>query len=113
MDEKLKSYLESFKKYTVEMILNLKNDDIDNFEVALEKRTQIVEEMSNFNFDKIEFKKICTELDIISVNDELSKMVSEQKDVLKDKILELKRSQNATNAYHTNLSMSNVFSKKV
>lgn len=113
MDEKLQRYLESFKKYTMEMILNLKNDDIDNFEVALEKRTQIVEKISDLNFDRIEFKKICRELDIISVNDELSKIASEKKNVLKDKILELKRSQNANNAYHTNLNTSNVFSKKV
>lgn len=113
MDEKLQSYLYCFKECTLEMILNLKNDDIDKFEITLEKRTQVMEKVSNFNFDKVEFKKICEELDIINVNNELSKIASEKRDGLKDKILELKKSQNANNAYYTNLNMSNVFSKKV
>lgn len=113
MDEKLQNYLEDFKKYTIEMILNLQNDDIDNFEVTLKKRTEIVKEISGLSFDKIEFKKKCEELDIININNELSKITNEKRYELKDKILELKKSQNANNAYHSNLNMSNVFSKKV
>lgn len=113
MDKKLQRYLEDLKKYTIEMILNLKNDDIDNFEVALEKRGQIIEEINHLNFDRAEFKKICGELDIMDMNSELSKIVNDMRDKLKEKILELKKSQSANNAYHLNFGNNNIFSKKV
>jgi hypothetical protein len=113
MDKKLQSYLEDFKKYTIEMILNLKNDDIDNFEVALEKRGQILEEINHLNFNHAEFKKSCEELDIIDMENEINKIIKDKRDKLKEKILELKKSQNANKAYHLNMDKSNIFSKKV
>lgn len=114
MDEKMQNYLECFKKCTIEMISYLKEDDIDNFEVALGKRTQYLEKISDSSFDNIEFKKKCKELDIVNINNELSKIASEKRDLLKEKILELKKSQSANNAYQSNLTIgSNIFSKKV
>ncbi|ALB44524.1 flagellar protein FliT [Clostridium beijerinckii] len=113
MNEKLQNYLVDFKEFTMEMISKLKSDDIDNFEIALKKRTQIIEEINNLCFEHSEFKKISEELDIVNVNDQLSEIVSEKRDEIKGKIIELKKSQNANNAYHSNFNMGNVFSKKV
>jgi hypothetical protein len=113
MNEKLQICLEYFKKYTIEMIFNLRNDDINNFEVALEKREQIIEKINNLNFDRIEFKEICEEFGVVPINDELSKIVNYKKDEMKEKILRLKKSQNANNIYQSISSGSNIFSKKV
>lgn len=113
MNEKLQDYLECFKEYTIKMILNLKNNDIDNFEMALEKRGQIIEKINDLSFDKIEFKKICKELDIVSINNELSKIVNKEKDELKEKILQMRKSQSANNVYQSIKIQSNIFSKKV
>lgn len=113
MDEKLKSYLEYFKKFTIEAIEGLDEDDLDNFEVALNNRQQIIEKISVLNFNQCEFKEICQQLNIITLDNELSKRVKDEKDELKRKILELKKSQNANNAYNLNINQSNIFSKKV
>ncbi len=113
MNEKLQNYLECFKKYTVEMILNLKNDDIDNFQLALEKRTQIIEKINDLNYESTEFKRICEEINIVSINNELSKILADKRDELKEKMLQLKKSQSANNAYQSILGKSNIFSKKV
>ena len=113
MNEKLIKYLDYFKKYTTEMIFNLKNDDIDNFQMALEKREQIIKKIDELDFDKIEFRKISEELNIVSMNNELSEILIDKRDELKEKIMQLKKSQNASNAYQSILRGSNIFSKKV
>ncbi|NOV83195.1 hypothetical protein DFH91_000685 [Clostridium saccharobutylicum] len=91
MDEELQKYLECLKKYTVQMIFALKNDNIDDFEINLNKRTQTINEIRSFDFEKSEFKKKCEELDIISINNELSKITNEKREEVKVKILELKK----------------------
>lgn len=113
MEKKLQNYLDYFKQYTMEMIFNLKNDDIDNFQLTLEKRTQIIEKINELSFDSNNFKVICEELDIVSINNELSKIVTDKRDELKEKIMKLKRSESANNAYQSILRGSNIFSKKV
>lgn len=113
MDKKLQDYLEFFKECTMEMILSLKNDDMDNFEVVLEKRTQVIDEISQLKFNKTEFRGICEELNLINIDSELNKLIDDEKDKLKEKMLELKKSQSANNAYHSYLNRSNIFSKKV
>jgi len=113
MNEKLKSYLEYFKKCTVEMIEDLENDDLDNFEVVLNNRQQIIDKINDLNFNQNEFKEICEQLDIITLNNKLNKRAKDEKDKLKQKILGLKKSQSANSIYNSNVNQSNVFSKKV
>lgn len=113
MEEKLQNYLDYFKKYTVEMILNLKNDDIDNFQIALEKREHIIKKIDELDFDRIEFRKISEELNIVSMNNELKEILVDKRDDLKEKILQLKKSQSANNAYNSLSRGSSIFSKKV
>lgn len=113
MDEKLKSYLEYFRKYTTEMIEHLKNDNLDNFELALKNRQQIIDKINDLNFNKSKFREICEQLDIVTLDNELNKITKDEKDKLKQKILELKKSQSANSAYHSNINQSNIFSKKV
>lgn len=113
MDKKLKSYLEYFKECTIEMIEDLERDDLDNFEVALNNRQQIIEKINDVNFSQSEFKEICEQLDIITLNNELNKRTKEEKDKLQQKMLRLKKSQSANTVYHSNINKSNIFSKKV
>lgn len=113
MDEKLKSYLEYFKKHTIQMIDELKSDDLNNFEVALNNRQQIIDKINDLNFNQSEFNEICEQLDIITLDSELNKITKDEKDKLKQKILGIKKSQSANTAYYSNINKSNVFSKKV
>ncbi|RII36196.1 flagellar protein FliT [Clostridium chromiireducens] len=113
MNEKLKSYLEDFKKCTIEMIEDLEKDDLDNFEAGLNRRQQIIEKISELNFDKNEFKEICKQLDVETFDNELNKRTKDEKDKLRQKILNLKKSQSANTVYQSNTNKINIFSKKV
>lgn len=113
MNKKLQDHLESFKEYTMEMISSLKNDDMNNFEVVLQRRTQTIDEISKLDFSGTEFRGICEELNLINIDSELNKLIDDEKNKLKEKMLEIKKSQSANNAYHSYLSNSNIFSKKV
>lgn len=113
MDEKLKSYLEDFKKCTIEAIEDLEKDDLGNFEIDLNNRQQIIEKINDINFNKNEFREICKQLDIITLDNELNKRTKEEKDKLKQKMLTLKKSQSANTIYHSNMNKGNIFSKKV
>lgn len=113
MNEKLRTYLEEFKKFTIEMIVNLKNDDVDKFEAALEKREQVIGKIGGLKFESVEFRNVCEELDIVNLDKELGKEINNEKNNLKEKILELKKSQSVSNAYYSNFSKINIFSKKV
>lgn len=113
MDEKLKSYLEDFKKCTIEAIEDLEKDDLDDFEVALNNRQQIIEKINDLNFNQNEFKEIYKQLDIMTLDNELIKRTKEEKDKLQQKMLRLKKSHSANAVYHSNMNKGNIFSKKV
>lgn len=113
MNENLQGNLDFFKKYTIQMISYLKEDDMDNFEIALAKRTEVMEKINDLEFNKSEFKEICEELKIINLNNELNETINQERALIKEKILELKKTQSINNVYHSKLGMSSVFSKKV
>lgn len=113
MNEKLKIYLEYFKKYSIEMVEDLDKDDLEDFERALNNRQQIIDRINEQHFNRDDFKDICEQLDIIKLNNELNKRIQSEKDKIKQEILKLKKSQSTNNAYHSNINESNIFSKKV
>ena len=113
MDKILQGYLEDFKKCTIKMISSLENDEINDVEAGLRNRQEIIEKMNALNIASSEFKKKCEELDIIAIDNKLSQIIKNQRNELKEKITEVRKSQNAVNAYHSNLGKSNIFSKKV
>lgn len=113
MDEKLKEFLEQFKKYTIEMIENLQSDKLDVFEDALKNRQKILDQINELKFNKSEFKALCEELNIIEMNNKLNNMTKEEKDKVKSNIVGLKKSQRANNAYNYTMDKSTIFSKEV
>lgn len=113
MNEKLKSYLNEFRISTIDMIDYIQEDQMDKFETELKKREELIEKMKALDFSKSEFKEICDNLNIVEINDTLNKMTKDERDRVKLKIMELKKSQSANNAYSAGALKSDIFSKKV
>lgn len=113
MNDELKKYLIEFRECTLKMIEYIEKDDLDSLQRLIDERGNIIKKIDNIEFDKSDFNSICMELDLISINDKLTELTAAKRDEVKSEIIELKRSNEASNAYNHGFGRSAIFSKKV
>ena len=113
METELIKALEEYKKYTIELITCLEKEDYDSLEDFLNKRQQILDELSNLSYTKEEFSKVSEELELLVYQKKLNDLMVEKRDKVKQEINRLAQSKNANNMYNKSGYGAKVFSKKI
>lgn len=113
MENELVKALEEYRKYTIELIKCLEKEDYDSLEDFLNKRQQILDELSNSHYTKEEFSKVSEELELLVYHKKLSDLMIDKRDKVKQDINRLVQSKNANNMYNKSGYGAKVFSKKI
>lgn len=113
METELRKALEEYKKYTIELISCLEKEEYDSLEDFLNKRQQILDELSNSNYTKEQFSNVSEELELLVYQKKLNDLMVEKRDKVKQDINRLVQSKNANNVYNKNVYGAKVFSKKI
>lgn len=109
----LEEALTQYKDTTLSLIQFVEKEHYDYIENALNNRQKIIDEVNLMNYTNDQFKEIAIELKLYELEKQLAKIMGEKKDKIKEKMLELKKSQNVNNAYRHGIEKSYIFSKKV
>lgn len=110
----LKQMLVQFKQVTIELIKVLKQDEIYKLDGLLNSRQMVIEDMEKLQYTTDEFTKICNELDIISMEQELSELMLEKKDSTKEELSKIQLTKNANNNYNKSFyANSGTFNKQI
>lgn len=114
MKQDIRSKFEEFKKYTLESINSLKDDDFESLHNLISKRQYILDEIYALNPSQEEYKIIVKELDIKAIDNKLSEIIKEKRKELKYNIDIIEKNKNASNSYSQNaLRKAIIFSKKI
>ncbi|MDP4176918.1 MAG: DUF725 domain-containing protein [Bacillota bacterium] len=113
MDQELKKLLEDFKKYTLECINSLNNEDYDALDNFILKRQEILSQISKIDCSPEECRKIVDELDILSHQKILSDIIISRQKELRDKIDNTEKKKSAANSYNNLARGAVIFSKKL
>lgn len=113
MEIELKSFLENYKKYTVELISYLEKEDYNSLEYFMNKRQLALDKLSNQNYDKKGFCKIFEEAGLLEYEQKLEELLIIKKNKVKSYINTLSKIKNANNMYNKDVEGAVVFSKKI
>lgn len=113
MESKIIEELEEYKKYTIELITCLEKEDYDSLEGFLNKRQQILDEISNLDYTKEEVSKAVKDLGILVHSKKLIRLMAEKKNKVKQEMNKMTQSKNANNMYNKMEQGARIFSKKI
>lgn len=94
----LDKLLEKYKGLSSELLE--KADEIDNIELLISKRAEVIEKINEIQYDRDEFKKLVQELNLIEIEDQIFMTISKEKLKIRkalDNVQKLKRAQEMYN----------------
>ncbi|MGH4121132.1 hypothetical protein [Clostridium sp.] len=110
----LKQMLVQFKQVTVELIKVLKQDEIYKLDELLNSRQTVIENMEKFQCSTEEFRKLCSELDILNAEKELSELMLEKKESTKCELDKIQVTRSANRNYNKSFyANSGTFDKQI
>ena len=110
----LKQMLVQFKRVTIELITVLKQDEIYKLDGLLNSRQMVIEDMEKLTYTTKEFIKVCNELGILNLHQELSELMQEKKESTKGELDKIQITKNANNNYNKSFyANSGTFNKQI
>jgi len=112
--KELTQKLVQFKQITIELIKALEMNEIYKLDTLLDSRQLIIENMEKLQYTTEEFADICTELDILNIQQELSELMQAKKEDTKEKLNKVQVTKNANNNYNKSFyANSGIFNKQI
>lgn len=108
----LRDKLKEFKDITIELIANIEKEDYAKLDELLSNREQIINAIDKIDYTKEEFLKLSKELDILVLQQKLTKLTNEKKANLQHNIENLSTSQTASKSYGKRYAVDSVFFNK-
>lgn len=108
----LKDNLKQYKDITLELISNVEKDNFEILDMLLSNRQNVIDEIEKLNYAKEEFFNLCKELDILVLQQKLTKLMNMKKANLRNDIDALTSSQNANKSYNKKFAVDSVFFNK-
>ncbi len=110
----LKELLLEYKGITEELIKVMGEGSYELWgEELLNKREVILNELKSMHFDKKELAEISKDLELITLEDKVSKLLNAEKNKIKEEIFNLKNNRNAAKTYGVNFKNINFINKEV
>jgi len=108
----LKDNLKQYKDITLELISNVEKDNFEILDMLLSNRQNVIDEIEKLNYTKEEFLNLCKELNILVLQQKLTKLMNMKKANLRNDIDALTNSQNANKSYNKKFAVDSVFFNK-
>ncbi|WP_346895291.1 hypothetical protein [Clostridium sp. UBA7503] len=110
----LRNLLLEYKDTTKEFIEAMEKKEYElHGEELLNKRENLLNELKTMSFDKNKLKEISKEIDLIALEDQAFKLLSDEKNKIKEEIFNLKKNRNAIKTYGVNFKNINFINKEV
>jgi len=110
----LKAHLMEYKEITLALIKALEEDNIDELDLLLENRQDLINHIETYEYDKEVFKDLCINLKIIPLQSKLSTMLNEKKSEVKEEIDKLVELKSVSKSYNKRFSVDSIyFNKKI
>jgi c-di-GMP-binding flagellar brake protein YcgR len=106
---KLEALLLQYNALTLNLIELLENDDFDSLERVFDLRQKVISNIDNIEFDSIDFKNVCKEVDLLPLQQRLTIIINKKKAMLKNEINNLEVTRIANKSYKTEHSIDSLY----
>lgn len=112
MDQQLKEALIEYKDHTIKLIEALEKEDFDSLEPLLSLRQEKIDVMDRMEYSKNEFVDICSDLNIVNIEQKCSNLLLQKRDELKSNINKFTEAKSANRSYRATYSVDSLFFNK-
>lgn len=113
MEENIRKTLTQYRDCTLQIIDILEKDDFESLEELIQKRQQVVDEVTKTTCMKEEMKLIYEELRLQQLQEKLKELMFKKIALAKDQFKEIAKKKTANNVYNrTGYIGANIFSFK-
>lgn len=114
MNIQLKQSLEEFKTITIGLIEIIEKDDFEALEGLLLNRQQKIDEMDKMTYSKEEFTTLCSEYQILRLQERLTTLMNEKRFEVRNEINKLTDMKSANKSYNKRFNVDSIyFNKKI
>lgn len=112
--KELKQKLVQFKQITIELINALRKEEINRLDDLFDSRQNVIESMDKLTYTVEQFTNICRDLDLLNMQQELSELMYEKKESIKEELNKIQLTKNANNNYNKSFyADSGTFNKQI
>ena len=112
MVNKLKHELENYRRITINLLETLEEEKYNDLDVLLTNRQDVINIINDISYTKDEFKKICTEFEIVILQDKLTQEMDKRREEVKIAIKNLSKYKNANKSYNNKFKVDALFINK-
>ncbi len=98
----LKELLLAYKVKTMEIIEFLRKEDYDNVQKSVKERQLIIDAIEKLNYNNIEFKGLASELNLLTMEEEVNKKTKEKFEGIKNELMDVKKYYKGNKKYNKN-----------
>lgn len=114
MNLQLKQSLEEFKVITIKLIEMIEKGDFEALEDLLLNRQQKIDEMDKMTYTKEEFTMLCSEVQILRLQEKLTNLMNEKRFEVRNEINKLTDMKSANKSYNKRFNVDSIyFNKKI
>lgn len=110
----LKVNLELYKELTLELIDSVEKDMLDDLDMLIQKRQNVINAVEQLTYDGESFNEISIELNLMVLQKKLTELMNEKKNEIKSKIEKLGENKIANKSYNKRFAVDSIyFNKKI
>ena len=109
---KLKDELENYRGITINLLETLEEEKYNDLDILLSKRQDVINIINDISYTKDEFKKICTEFEIVILQDKLTQEMDKRREEVKNSIERLTKYKSANKSYNNKFSIDAIYINK-
>ena len=109
---KLKDELDIYQKITRNLLKSLEEEDYDALDGLLSDRESVISSINAMSYSKDEFNKICSELEIVLLQDNLTQEMHKKSKEVKNAISDLAKRKSANKSYNNKFNVDALYINK-
>lgn len=111
-NDNFKNIMIKFKELTLQLITSVEKEDYDSLDFLINERQRLIEKMDGLNYTSEEFKDICTELQILPLQQKLTLLINNSKNKIRQELDKMAVSKTANKNYNKGFRVDSIFFNK-
>jgi|GEM_PF-2806339 len=109
MEQNLKKFLQNYNEITIKLIEDIKLNKYDSVEELFKDRQEIIEKLKGLNYSAQEIRSVVVELKLQENEKKLNEVLNNEKNLLQNKMIKIKKGKNASHMYNRGFSPDAVY----
>jgi hypothetical protein len=112
VENKLKDELENYRRITRNLLEALGEESYDTLDILLSERQNVINSINDISYTKDEFQGICSEFEIVLLEDKLTQEMHKRRKEVKAAIEKFSKHKSVNKSYNNRFNVDAIYINK-